>query len=447
VLIAGASRSPPTFDRLLGRTYPGHGRAPFKGKPGSLQLWMDGTETLKSLGPKIVERTRDLQKEWNRCAYVKRVFDDSRQRGPQRQQHPGHGGCADDPGRPFPGLPTGGPTPEFIFGPEADESARRQPYLFKTLPRAFVGRSAVSKAAPSARLSGRPHGSGDQAVPPQGPRPAEIDAMIALRKDQVSIERSSEEREIRMNRKSAYFARSGLASRRDRRAIQARRSRGVAEMGEFDGQHHGVEQLSGPAAVTKPELTPKDGIAGSGQGIDGRVGGYIDSWKYEIAAYRMDRILGLNMVPPTVERRFKEERGSLQLWVDSQMSLKKKEDDRIKTPSYKVYPWNLATYLERAFDNLIGNEDRHMNNILITKDWGLYLIDHSRSYRTSRKFTDQLIYRKGGKEGDKLCLLPGVRREDPRADGRPDRTSSRVLTDAEIAARLKRRPDLQKRSA
>ena len=173
------------------------------------------------------------------------------------------------------------------------------------------------------------------------------------------------------------------------------------------------EQLTGSDAVTKPyKLTlEKDGVVRFGlwKNIDGRPGGYVDSWKYEIAAYKIDRLIGLDMVPPTVERRFHEERGSLQLWVDSQMSLKKKEDDKIKTPSYKVYPWNLATYLERAFDNLIGNEDRHMNNILITKDWGLYLIDHSRTFRTSRKFTDQLIYRKGGKEGDKLMLkLPRV---------------------------------------
>jgi hypothetical protein len=206
------------------------------------------------------------------------------------------------------------------------------------------------------------------------------------------------------------------------------------------------EQLTGSDAVTKPyKLTlEKDGVVRFGlwKNIDGRPGGYVDSWKYEIAAYKIDRLIGLDMVPPTVERRFHEERGSLQLWVDSQMSLKKKEDDKIKTPSYKVYPWNLATYLERAFDNLIGNEDRHMNNILITKDWGLYLIDHSRSFRTSRKFTDQLIYRKGGKEGDKLMLkLPRAFVEKIR---KLDSASLReavgeYLADAEIDACLKRR--------
>ena len=208
----------------------------------------------------------------------------------------------------------------------------------------------------------------------------------------------------------------------------------------------GQRQMSQSEGVTRPWdlILEKNGVRKrcAWKDVEGRPGGYIDNWRYEIAAYKVDRLIGLDMVPPTVERRFHEERGSLQLWVDSQMSLKKKEDDKIKTPSYKVYPWNLATYLERAFDNLIGNEDRHMNNILITKDWGLYLIDHSRSFRTSRKFTDQLIYRKGGKEGDKLMLkLPRAFVEKIR---KLDSASLReavgeYLADAEIDACLKRR--------
>lgn len=34
------------------------------------------------------------------------------------------------------------------------------------------------------------------------------------------------------------------------------------------------------------------------------------------------------------------------------------------------------------FDNLIYNIDRHANNIYITKDWNIILIDHSRSFRS-----------------------------------------------------------------
>ena len=176
--------------------------------------------------------------------------------------------------------------------------------------------------------------------------------------------------------------------------------------------------------------------------IEGRPAGYIDSWKYEIAAYRIDRLVGLNMIAPTVERRFKETRGSVQLWVEYMMTLKKKEEDKIKTLSYKTIPWNLATYLQRAFDNLIGNEDRTTNNVLISKDWGMYLIDHSRSFRSTKKFTDQLIYRKGGKEGDKFMLkLPRAFVEKLRGltAASVREAVGEYLTDAEIEACIKRR--------
>ncbi|MFW6160098.1 MAG: hypothetical protein ACOC57_03045, partial [Acidobacteriota bacterium] len=54
-----------------------------------------------------------------------------------------------------------------------------------------------------------------------------------------------------------------------------------------------------------------------------------------------------------------------------------------------------------AFDSLIGNEDRTQQNLLYTKDWRTILIDHSRSFRSSKKFTKQLIYGRNGLEGNK----------------------------------------------
>ncbi len=166
------------------------------------------------------------------------------------------------------------------------------------------------------------------------------------------------------------------------------------------------EQLGGREAVTQPwKLTlEKDGIKNDAlwKDAEGRMKGYMENWRWEIAAYRLDRYLGLNMVPPTAERRFQGSRGSCQLWVTHEMDLKKKVREDIKVPSYKVFYFNRATYLHRAFDNLIANEDRHQGNILITKDWRLILIDHSRSFRTTKKFTNKLIYDEKHKEGPKL---------------------------------------------
>ena len=179
---------------------------------------------------------------------------------------------------------------------------------------------------------------------------------------------------------------------------------------EITGQE---QPFSDREAVTRPwKLTlEKDGIIKNAlwKNPEGRMRGFVENWRWEIAAYRLDRLLGLNMVPPTVERRFQNNRGSCQLWVDSKMSLKEKYEQDIKTPSYKVFPWNRALYLQRAFDNLICNEDRHQNQYLITEDWRMILIDHSRSFRTSGKFAKKLIYDEKHKEG------PRVMKELPRA--------------------------------
>ncbi|UCE41694.1 MAG: hypothetical protein JSV17_01500 [Candidatus Aminicenantes bacterium] len=169
----------------------------------------------------------------------------------------------------------------------------------------------------------------------------------------------------------------------------------------------GQEQpFSDREAVTKPWVLTleKDGVTQKSlwKNCEGRMRGFVENWRWEIAAYLLDKHLGLNMVPPTVEKRFQNNAGSCQLWVDAKMSLKDKYEQNIKTPSYKIFPWNRALYLQRAFDNLIANEDRHQNQFLITEDWRMILIDHSRSFRTSGKFSKKLIYDEKYKEGPRL---------------------------------------------
>ena len=165
-------------------------------------------------------------------------------------------------------------------------------------------------------------------------------------------------------------------------------------------------QLTSREAVTQPwVLTLKKGDIthrAIWKNAEGRQGGFWEGWQYEIAAYRLDKHLGLGMVPPTVERRFQGNRGSCQYWVDDCISLRDKERKNIKVPSVKVFYWNRANYLQRLWDNLIANEDRHQNQILITKDWRMILIDHSRTFRTSARFTRQLVFSAKNPDGPKL---------------------------------------------
>jgi len=175
----------------------------------------------------------------------------------------------------------------------------------------------------------------------------------------------------------------------------------------------GQKQKRSREAVTEPwELTlEKNGITRKAlwKNCEGRMKGSMENWRWEIAAYRLDKYLELNMISPTVEKRFKGQRGSCQLYAVYWIKADEKNEKNIKVPSYKIFYYNRATYLRWAFDNLIGNEDRHSGNIFITKDWRIILPDHSRTFRTSKKFTKNLIYTEKHREG------PKIMKELPRA--------------------------------
>ena len=106
-----------------------------------------------------------------------------------------------------------------------------------------------------------------------------------------------------------------------------------------------------------------------------------DSWAFNIAAYKIDRLIGMNMVPVSVPRRHRSRAAAFTWWVDD---VAMDEGERLKG---KVNPpdtvtWNQQNQLVRLFDNLIYNTDRNMGNMLITKDWRVWAIDHTRSFRT-----------------------------------------------------------------
>ena len=112
-------------------------------------------------------------------------------------------------------------------------------------------------------------------------------------------------------------------------------------------------------AVTDPWVLTleKDGITKQAmwKNPEGRQKGYLEGWKWEIAAYRLSNHLGIFMVSPTVEKRFRGNRGSCQLFVNAWMDLETKESKKMKVPSHKVFYWNRALYIQRTFDNLIAN--------------------------------------------------------------------------------------------
>jgi hypothetical protein len=104
-----------------------------------------------------------------------------------------------------------------------------------------------------------------------------------------------------------------------------------------------------------------------------------DSWKYEVAAYELDKLLGMNMVPVTVERKIEGVRGSVQLWMDGTMTEARRLELRREPPDRLA--WNRQMYKYHLFDNLIYNCDSNLGNALITPDWVIFKIDHSRAFK------------------------------------------------------------------
>jgi hypothetical protein len=131
----------------------------------------------------------------------------------------------------------------------------------------------------------------------------------------------------------------------------------------------------------------------------GMLQGFLEGWQYEIAAYEMDKLLDLNMIPPTVDRVFKKKKGSLQLGIDKLHSELEIYEENIKVPRDKVDNRSNMKYITRAFDCLIANDDRTQQNILYNTDWKTILIDHSRAFRSTKEFTERLMYGRNGIKG------------------------------------------------
>lgn len=116
----------------------------------------------------------------------------------------------------------------------------------------------------------------------------------------------------------------------------------------------------------------------------GRQKGFWESYQAEIATYALDKLIGLGMTPPTVERRIQKKNGSLQFWVEDCQLYR---DVMAETPNTPA--WSRQLSRMKMFDVLINNEDRNAQNFLVDPDHHIILIDHSRAFISGKRITKQ----------------------------------------------------------
>ena len=167
--------------------------------------------------------------------------------------------------------------------------------------------------------------------------------------------------------------------------------------------------------------------------LGGNAPNFQDSWRTEVAAYVIDRMIGLNMVPATIARTIDKKPGSLQWWVDgTRTDSARQQAGEMSVPDPDA--WDRARCKMYVFDNLIYNTDRNPTNILVTRDYQLLLIDHSRAFRPVTALKDAAQLTRFWKP--LLDALPPLTAQDLNA------RVGLYLSAAQIAAIIERRDAL-----
>jgi hypothetical protein len=116
--------------------------------------------------------------------------------------------------------------------------------------------------------------------------------------------------------------------------------------------------------------------------------GFKDTYKFDIAGWKLARLLGLDdRVPPSVKRSYQGKAASFTWWIDNiQMDEADRRAKNLQAPDADA--WQKENYVMQDFDQLIYDMDANQTNILIDKGWHIWMIDHSRAFRVHKTLKD-----------------------------------------------------------
>jgi hypothetical protein len=158
---------------------------------------------------------------------------------------------------------------------------------------------------------------------------------------------------------------------------------------------------------------------------------FVDSYRYNIAAYQLATLLGLaHMMPVTIERMVDGRRGALSWWVDDILM-----DETEREAKNEQSPSGLTLNHKRqrmfVFAELVYDTDRNKGNVLYTKNWDVVMIDFTRAFR--------LHHTLRAVDGLEICDRHLFVRLQQLTPTDLERVTGEWLTDPEREAIMKRR--------
>jgi hypothetical protein len=125
-------------------------------------------------------------------------------------------------------------------------------------------------------------------------------------------------------------------------------------------------------------FNPADTAPGLQDGRWTRAAARAERYHHEIAAYRLDRLLGLQMVPVTVERQIGGQKGALRAWIEGSFSEEERQARQLPfTGSCSLDP---QYELVAVFDTLIFNSGHDLGRLRYDRDWQVWHMDQSRAF-------------------------------------------------------------------
>ncbi len=109
-----------------------------------------------------------------------------------------------------------------------------------------------------------------------------------------------------------------------------------------------------------------------------------DSYKHEIAAFELDRLMGLELVPPCVERKLFGRTGSLCLWIEASRTEDERRGEGLEPPDSEAFRNQRREV--RLFQQLIDDLDySNIRNMVVDDNFRIYKVDASFAFDTGLK--------------------------------------------------------------